>query len=286
MNKKFHIKTNGPLLEKILKGIKRTSKSKLELRTAISLSQLIQLCQICTLYTTDDINYITYHTALVLSFWLMLRPGEYTYNSKQPLYKILRNKHIQFASVNDKKTITITIPSPKTNNGELRYQSISTTCKCHIDKIICPYHITLTYLAKKSFIYPYQYTRPDNFLFITKNKKFRTTSLNYAHWCNLFTQFANSLNISTNTFKPHSMRISGTTYLYKIGIEESVIRTAGRWSSDCWRRYLRISNNEAIVIIDNATMNNHSDNIITQINIPPLETFIPKRYSYPAKYLL
>ena len=40
-------------------------------------------------------------------------------------------------------------------------------------------------------------------------------------------------------FGTHSMRIGGATALFAAGADPTVIRTMGRWSSDCYRLYVR-----------------------------------------------
>ena len=43
----------------------------------------------------------------------------------------------------------------------------------------------------------------------------------------------------TSQFGTHSLRIGGATALYAAGADPTVIRTMGRWSSDCYRLYVR-----------------------------------------------
>ena len=40
-------------------------------------------------------------------------------------------------------------------------------------------------------------------------------------------------------FGTHSLRIGGATALFAAGADPTVIRTMGRWSSDCYRLYVR-----------------------------------------------
>lgn len=45
-------------------------------------------------------------------------------------------------------------------------------------------------------------------------------------------------NINLNT---HSFRIGGASAAASSGVPDSIIKILGRWSSDCYRRYIRIS---------------------------------------------
>ena len=40
-------------------------------------------------------------------------------------------------------------------------------------------------------------------------------------------------------FGTHSYRIGGATALFAAGADPTIIRTMGRWSSDCYRLYVR-----------------------------------------------
>ena len=50
-----------------------------------------------------------------------------------------------------------------------------------------------------------------------------------------------SIGENPNHFGAHSMRIGGASAAYAAGIEPSAIRIAGRWSSDIYEIYVRLS---------------------------------------------
>jgi hypothetical protein len=50
---------------------------------------------------------------------------------------------------------------------------------------------------------------------------------------------ANSVGQDPAHFGAHSFRIGGATALFAAGADPTVIRTMGRWSSDCYRLYVR-----------------------------------------------
>ena len=50
---------------------------------------------------------------------------------------------------------------------------------------------------------------------------------------------AHSVGQDPAHFGAHSLRIGGATALFAAGADPTVIRTMGRWSSDCYRLYVR-----------------------------------------------
>ena len=53
---------------------------------------------------------------------------------------------------------------------------------------------------------------------------------------NLLTESFSGINLNT-----HSLRIGGATLLSKHGVPEHVIQKIGRWTSDCSKKYIRLS---------------------------------------------
>ena len=47
-------------------------------------------------------------------------------------------------------------------------------------------------------------------------------------------------------FGAHSLRIGGATAALAAGVPPAVIRITGRWSSDCWELYARLSKEAAL----------------------------------------
>ena len=49
-----------------------------------------------------------------------------------------------------------------------------------------------------------------------------------------------SFNLPHQVIKPHLLSIGGTTDLYLRGVPTAKIQRQGRWSSDCFKKYIRI----------------------------------------------
>ena len=89
---------------------------------------------------------------------------------------------------------------------------------------ICPVRLMETYLRVHKRKGP---------LFQFKNGKFLTRE----HVHNIFNKNIDS-RINVNT---HSLRIGGATLLSKSGVPEHVIQKIGRWASDCYKRYVKLT---------------------------------------------
>lgn len=62
------------------------------------------------------------------------------------------------------------------------------------------------------------------------------TTATVRHWTR---QLMQAIGEDASQFGAHSYRIGGATALFTAGANEMVIRTMGRWSSDCYRLYVR-----------------------------------------------
>ena len=56
---------------------------------------------------------------------------------------------------------------------------------------------------------------------------------------NIVRQIVVALGLDPDMYGAHSLRIGGATALFAAGADPMVIRTMGRWSSDCYRLYVR-----------------------------------------------
>ena len=57
-----------------------------------------------------------------------------------------------------------------------------------------------------------------------------------------------ALGLDPACFGAHSLRIGGATAALAAGVHPSIIRITGRWSSDVWQIYARLSKQSALVV--------------------------------------
>ena len=239
----------APIINKLKKGYKKLNGNNSDIRIAISLKQLESLVLCIALSEPDALIQATQRTALIIAFWHMLRASEYTYHSKIDGNKhILKMGHIKLFPKNS--MVHINIPSPKTNKNGV--QLTLSSCKCSINADICPFHVLSSYISLKKKLLPSQYNKVDSPLFMIPNDYLTSGYgvLAYNTWLNWFKEFADMIKVSRVHFKPHSLRVSGATYLFKQGCPEKCIKLLGRWKSNCWTKYVRLTPNECLLFID------------------------------------
>lgn len=73
--------------------------------------------------------------------------------------------------------------------------------------------------------------------------EFNTNPLSRETFINYLRQLLIRLGYNENKFCGHSFRIGAATSAAAAGVEDHVIQTLGRWSSDCYVRYIRTDKN-------------------------------------------
>ena len=63
--------------------------------------------------------------------------------------------------------------------------------------------------------------------------------LSYAYMLKMVRRVVAAIGEDPLEFGTHSMRIGGATALFAQGADPTVIKTMGRWSSDCYKLYVR-----------------------------------------------
>ena len=97
-----------------------------------------------------------------------------------------------------------------------------------LNSLLCPVSATSTYL--------HTLTSHQGPLFQFQNGSFLTR--------NWMAGFLKSVFPFTNNINTHSFRIGGATAASSQGIPDTIIQIMGRWTSDCFKKYIRVSDQE------------------------------------------
>ena len=216
--------SNMQLLYYVLRGIRRVQGSKCHRprRPAITMHHLHQLLQFISTSSLHHHDQKMLWSAVTLAFFGFLRSSEYTSPSRSTY---ITNSTLLFSDVsisNNCTTAIIHIKSSKTD-------PFKTGCSINVGSTgsaVCPVRALFQFINVHRLL-----TGP---LFMFRNG----TYLTRRYMATLIQQALPQLP-HANT---HSFRIGGASAAASVGVPDSTIQILGRWSSDAYRRYLRLPN--------------------------------------------
>ena len=221
--------SSGKLLEclsSILNGLKKKQGSIVKRqRLPITMPILSKMCSLLRMYVFGSFNSIMLEAACTIAFFGFLRCGEFTVLNQfdQECHLCVSDFQITddciFVTLKRSKTDPfrqgITIPLFKTGYS------------------ICPVLSILKYnQIRLSLCLP----RNEAF-FICQDGKPLTRHFFISHVKILL----DKLGLSSQSYNGHSFRIGAATSAHQARLEDHLIQTLGRWSSDCYTRYIHTS---------------------------------------------
>lgn len=103
-----------------------------------------------------------------------------------------------------------------------------------VQSCVCPYRILTKYLHARKSLYGNFSTDP---LFMLNNGQ----ALERQYFINCLKHVLGLCGFNSDQYNGHSLRIGAATSAGKAHIEDHLIKTLGRWSSDSYCRYIRVS---------------------------------------------
>ena len=216
-----------PQLELVLKGIRRTKPKSSVPCLPITLVLLTRIEEGFQKSIPSKFDITMLRAACLLAFYGFLRCSKFTIPSLQAYNPTHHSSttDIKVDSHNTPSIITVQIKSSKTDpfgKGATIYLGKGRSS-------LCPVAAILQYLA----------IRPsDNGpLFIDHTGKPLTKPAFVTH----IKQVLKAVGKKSNAYKGHSFRIGAATTAAACGLEDSTIKTLGRWSSAAFQLYIRAS---------------------------------------------
>ena len=161
--------------------------------------------------------------AMSLAYFACLRPSEYL-STKGTARPPIRSD-VTFA--HDFSSFDFRVVSSKTKQ---RGFLVHVGC---VNSPVCPVCMIRAIIAR--FPAP-----PSTPLFLTATN----TPISYAHLSNTLHSFLSMAGVHPAPFTLHSLRSGSATTAAAVGFTEQQIQRLGRWTSDCYRRYIRPSRKE------------------------------------------
>jgi len=213
-----------PRLQLVLKYIQRNCEKSPD---KLPITQVLLERMYNVLGSSHDEKLIS--SAMTLGFFGLLRAAEFTVPSQTSFDP---NIHLTFGDVsqrtlyNGAKFMSVKIKQSKT---DVKCRGILVHIGCSEHKV-CAVCAMATHLEGKTL----DYAKP---LFQFNNGSVLTRSLLVNHT----RTYLALAGIDPERFTGHSFRVGGATSAAEAGLSEWEIKLMGRWSSDCYHRYIKAS---------------------------------------------
>ena len=168
-------------------------------------------------------------TACIVAFFGFLRCGEFTCKQTFDPSSNLTVNDITSISA---EQVTVRLKASKTD--VFRKGVIIKLFKT--DKNICPYKQLTRYINYRQRCG----TQGENPLFVDENGEPLTRTVFVVKLKAALTH----LGFDSNKYSGHSFRIGAVTSCSSNLVQDNMIKTSGRWKSDCYNRYIRTSNED------------------------------------------
>ena len=229
----FHIRYGFKLnfqkmlrLQLVLRGIKRSQGDQIRVRLPITIHHLQLFYMMLAMPTTTNYDSLMLWAAMTLAFFGFLRLGELTCNSKFNSDIHLTPEDVVFSPGPQPSTsMFIRIKESKTDPFRVGHTiTVGAT-----NTFLCPVFAMKQYLARRQIV-------SIGPLFVNASGKPLTK-----HALTSETRkFLAQAGFNASNFAGHSYRIGAATTAASAKLPSWLIKTLGRWSSDCYERYIQI----------------------------------------------
>ena len=213
-----------PRLQLICRGIKRSQGCSTRVRLPITIHHLKLFFCLLTIPHTSNYDSLMIWAAMTLAFFGFMRLGELTCNSRYSLETHLSPSDVRFLPTSSNPHyMSIQVKISKTDPFRIGH----TLLLGKTNQSLCPVNAMKTYLGFRTNtpgpLFQYQSGTPLTKDALTSETRslLAMSGLNPAHYAG------------------HSYRIGAATAAASVGLPPWLIKTLGRWSSDCYERYIR-----------------------------------------------
>lgn len=209
-------------LTSLLRGLKRTAKHRI--RKPITPKILTGLLHsiLSNGHLCKQDRYL-YATAISIAYFGCLRAGEITYPSTRS-YDPKRHLTIKDTSIS-REALQLRIKHSKTDQANRGATIIIGQTK----QSTCPHAIT------SKFLHYRRHARRSDALFRLKDGSLLTRPKLQS----MLRHTLRAIKLPAEQFGTHSLRIGAATAAAEAGVSVPLIKALGRWSSDCYRTYIR-----------------------------------------------
>lgn len=228
---------NGSLFLKLqytLKGIKKSQGSSRvqPVRLPVTVSVLKSMLHVLHKGIFGVYIDTMLKCAFIMAFFAFLRCGEFTAPSTSFNPQVgLTRQDVQVEISDAGPTVFIHLKASKTDPFRLGI----TVRLCTTNNDLCPVSAYKAYAALRDQLSASAQTP----FFMLPGGQPLTRQQFTGYLDNILT----ILHLPSTSIRPHSFRIGAATAAASAGVPSHLIKTLGRWSSDCYQRYIRTSAN-------------------------------------------
>ena len=208
----------------MLKGYGKTG-ARLDSRLPITLPILGSLLEVTPRTTGSHYQIRQFKAMCSLAFFAFLRMGEITTNKKGGCEPLQRN---QLAYICDSSNQVVGMKLTF-QNFKHSYNERPFTLTIKRQPTCCPITLLLDYLALRG--------NRQGALFLTQ----QGTAVTREAFAGRLSEAINLCGLDSSRYKGHSFRIGAASYAAMQGMSDSQIRILGRWKSNAFHKYIRVS---------------------------------------------
>ena len=212
-------------LQLVLRGIKRSQGVHTRVRGPITLGLLNLFYQLLNVKYTDNRDSLMIWAAMTLAFFGFLRIGELTCNSNFDPKCHLIFSDVTFMPSSSPKYMLVRLKVSKTDP----FRTGQSIVIGRTNSNLCPISAMLAYLNSRT---PFANTGPlftyESGSFLTRENLTKETRL-----------LLSKGGLDSKEYAGHSFRIGAATTAASANLPPWLIKVLGRWSSDCFERYIK-----------------------------------------------
>ena len=215
----------------MLKGYGKISP-KLDSRLPITLPILVRIIQASNSFCVSHYQSSMFKAMCSLAFFAFLRIGEITVSNREGV----NNNLLQLGQVSrrccesgNELSLVITFTNYKHNYNQNPF-SIVLRRQLHA----CPVQSLLDYFSVRGIANGPLFINPDG------------SPVLRSEFSKMLCSILQLCHLDPKRYKGHSFRIGAATYPAEQGISDAQIRQMGRWKSDAFKKYIRISSLQSV----------------------------------------
>ncbi|XP_052071362.1 uncharacterized protein LOC127709732 [Mytilus californianus] len=211
----------------IMRGIKKSQHNVSRNRLPITSDVLKRLCNLLSTGVFSPFIDLMLQCAFLTAFFGFLRCGEFTCKTKDDYLNCVVIDDVKISLIHDR--FVLKLRTSKTDPFR-----VGVDITINENDIFGPVHVMNKYLK-----YRLQMGALASFPLFVESEFDLSRPLSRETFINYLRQLLIRLGYRESDFCGHSFRIGAATSAAAAGVEDHIIQTLGRWSSDCYIRYIR-----------------------------------------------